>query len=171
MSKHSPVHIVVLRADDGQERDARDVFDNLISLAHTGVREATISFAGVTGTLGSDSRALAGLALEVKEITTLLKELGMTLNAQGEELAKTIDDRTNKIAEGLAAVKKSFEDWTAKFAEGSIDAAEFKARTQPSLDLLGDLGEALVKTATDNDPAITPGAPPIVIPPVPPVGG
>lgn len=95
----------------------------------------------------------------------------MALSGQGQALADQINTNTNKLAAAQTATNKTIQDLVDKLATGTIDAAEFTAAVQPFLDTQGQIADALLKTATDNDPAVTPGAPPIevVVPPAPSV--
>lgn len=107
------------------------------------------------------------------------EELIMALNAQAQAIVDSNNTVTNKIADAVTSVAdaitagtQAIVDLAAKVVAGTIDPAELTAALQPSVDKLNAAGDTLVAgaaalklVATTNDPAITPGAPPIVIPP------
>lgn len=128
---------------------------------------------------------LHGILHELKDIRQTVdhihhrqERLEMALNAQAQAIVDAVNASTNKIGAAVSAVgdavkaaSTAIADLAAKVAAGSIDPAELTAAIQPSLDALNSGGDtltaaaaALTKTATDADPAITPGAPPIVVP-------
>jgi hypothetical protein len=117
--------------------------------------------------IAQNDALLAGQSGFRTQLTSFQETVLMALNAQGQAIADQINTNTNKLAAAQTAAVKTISDLVEKLATGTIDAAEFATAVAPSLRLQGDIADALLKTATDNDPAVNPGAPPIVVQPIP----
>jgi hypothetical protein len=112
-------------------------------------------------------QALVRLARGQDQIITLLENLQMALSQDAQAIVDKINTTTNKVGAAITTATTAIKDLAAKVAAGTIDPTEFSAAVQPALDTLDAGADAMTKTATDNDPALNPSAPPIVVPETP----
>ncbi len=105
-------------------------------------------FPGADG-ISSELHALTAL-------TTAIQELTVTLNTQGQAVVDAIATATSKLGKSITDATTAIADLVAA-KSGNVSVADI----QPSLDTLTAAADALEKTATAADPAVTPGAPPI----------
>ena len=85
----------------------------------------------------------------------------MALNANEKKIVDAFNAATTDIGASVALGVQAITDLFNN--QSSITLAD----VQPALDSLTSASAALKKTATDADPIITPGAPPIVVQPIP----